>query len=239
MHIEYTREALEALRDERYHRTPALRAHTEEQALAFVNDVGYCFLFGEKGAGSPICGAVGSRRRARRTEIPTRARLTWKDSPGQGLVLTAAPAGADPRVARDVAVLYASRRTMANLRLSPPVRGGQAERRGRTSTSALNEGPWPPCRLRQVAVIPAAGERPPVRPCHRRAAGRAQDHCSRFRREPLGYAYAPFVRRFPAPEAARQISTDRAMTTPSRATAERRGHRGYRAQRLFRWDPWE
>ncbi|HOG46141.1 MAG TPA: hypothetical protein PLJ35_16885 [Anaerolineae bacterium] len=56
-------ERVEALRDVRGHRRPELRLQTEEQALAFIDRVGFCFLFAAKGLAMPtlweaICGAA-------------------------------------------------------------------------------------------------------------------------------------------------------------------------------------
>lgn len=52
---------VEALRDERGRRRPELRLQSEEQALRFVDDVGFCFLFAARGFAMPtlweaICG---------------------------------------------------------------------------------------------------------------------------------------------------------------------------------------
>ena len=54
-------ERVEALRDERGHRRPELRVRTEAQALAFIDQVGFCFLFAARGLAMPtlweaICG---------------------------------------------------------------------------------------------------------------------------------------------------------------------------------------
>ncbi len=50
-----------ALRDIRAHRRADLRVQSEEQALAFINEIGFCFLFGAHGFAMPtlweaICG---------------------------------------------------------------------------------------------------------------------------------------------------------------------------------------
>ncbi len=52
---------VQALRDQRYHRTPSLRLHSEEDAVAYVNEVGFCFLFGDRSVEIPalwaaVCG---------------------------------------------------------------------------------------------------------------------------------------------------------------------------------------
>jgi hypothetical protein len=54
-------EAVESWRERRYRRRPDLRLRTVEETLAFVNDVGFCFLFPERGIEVPtlweaICG---------------------------------------------------------------------------------------------------------------------------------------------------------------------------------------
>lgn len=45
MKLEYTWEAIEALRDKIHRRTPELAVHTKLQARRFVEKVGFCFLF--------------------------------------------------------------------------------------------------------------------------------------------------------------------------------------------------
>jgi len=64
MALDYTPEQIEAIRDLRYHRTPALRVRTEQQARQFVDQVGFCFLFGDKTTEIPTLWAAvcGSRR---------------------------------------------------------------------------------------------------------------------------------------------------------------------------------
>ncbi len=59
---DYTLEEIEAIRDLRYYRTPALRVRMEEEARRFVDEVGFCFLFGDKTVEMPtlweaVCGA--------------------------------------------------------------------------------------------------------------------------------------------------------------------------------------
>ena len=91
MSFDYTLEQIESLRDIRYHRTPELRATTEEQALAFVDEVGFCFLFGDAGVEIPtLWGAVtGSRRSMPNDHFDDDVGRTWgwKDSlPTRGAV---------------------------------------------------------------------------------------------------------------------------------------------------------
>jgi hypothetical protein len=59
---ELTREALQAMRAQRYRQRPHLRVRTEDEALDFLNDVGFCLLFSAKDIELPslwgaLCGA--------------------------------------------------------------------------------------------------------------------------------------------------------------------------------------
>jgi len=57
--------ALVAARDQRYRRRPELRVHTLDQALDFVNDVGFCFVFGDQNVEIPtLFEAIAGRPRA-------------------------------------------------------------------------------------------------------------------------------------------------------------------------------
>lgn len=77
-------ERVEALRDARGHRRPELRLRNEEQAQAFVDEVGFCFLFAARGFAMPslweaICGEA--RPVPRQHNDPDLARAwQWKDS---------------------------------------------------------------------------------------------------------------------------------------------------------------
>jgi len=83
--------AISTLRDRRYHRTPEGRIHTEAAARAFVDEVGFCFLFGERGIEIPtlwgaICGADRPVPRHHDDADLGRA-WNWKDSlPARGEV---------------------------------------------------------------------------------------------------------------------------------------------------------
>jgi len=82
-------ERIEALRDIRYWRTPEKRVRTEEEALQFIEAVGFCYLFGDRAVEIPtLWGAVtGSRRPLPRTHRDPDIGRTWawKDSlPARG-----------------------------------------------------------------------------------------------------------------------------------------------------------
>jgi len=84
-------EAVEAWRDGRYRRRPDLRLHSSEQALAFINDVGFCFLFPESGIEIPtLWEAICGERRSVPVEHDDRAlgdAWDWKDElPSRGVV---------------------------------------------------------------------------------------------------------------------------------------------------------
>jgi hypothetical protein len=84
-------EAVEAWRDRRCRRRPALRLRTPEQALAFINDVGFCFLFPESGTEIPtLWEAICGERRPIPIHHDDRAlgrAWHWKDElPSRGVV---------------------------------------------------------------------------------------------------------------------------------------------------------
>ncbi len=254
MTVTYTIEELEALRDVRYHRTPALRAHTEEQALAFVNEVGFCFLFGDKAVEIPtLWGAVvGSRRPLPATNRDADIGRTWawKDSlPARGEIL--------------YGKLLRSKPTLVSLDLLPtfyalsPNYGDLEDyllqyEDGRLSVEAKNvyeallaEGALSTSRLRQVAGLSGGGVN-----ARRfdRAIGELQEELkitkvgtSDANRWGYAYVYDLFVRRFPeVPEQARGISTDQAMATLlERYLLSVVAVEEAVARRLFRWDGWE
>lgn len=75
---------IEQLRDERGHRRPNLRVRTEAEALAFVEEVGFCFLFAARGLAMPtlweaICGEARSVPRHHDDANLGRA-WDWKDT---------------------------------------------------------------------------------------------------------------------------------------------------------------
>jgi hypothetical protein len=78
-------------RDRRYRRKPALRLHTPEQALEFVDDVGFCFLFPARGVEMPsLWEAICGRSRCLPVHHDDRElgyAWRWKDElPSRGLI---------------------------------------------------------------------------------------------------------------------------------------------------------
>jgi len=79
-----TREELESLRDVRYHRLPHLRLRNEEEAARFVDEVGFCLVFGGQEMELPNLWEAILGKRAR--SLPpyhhwaTDLAWRWKDS---------------------------------------------------------------------------------------------------------------------------------------------------------------
>ena len=251
---EYTPKEVERLRDLRYHRTPDLRVHAEEEAHQFVKEVGFCFLFGAKGVEIPtlwaaICGA--QRPMPHNHSDPDLGRTwRWKDSlPTRGAIY--------------YGKLLRGKPTLVSLGLLPyfyalsPNYGHVEDyllqyEEGKLSVEAKNvcevllrEGAMSTGRLRRLAGLSGGGD-------NARRFDRAITELqvelkivkvgiSDANRWGYSYVYDLFIRRFPqVPEAAREIGTDEAMATlllrylhnvvvqPERA-----------ARRLFRWERWE
>ena len=250
---QYTLDEIESLRDVRYHRTLELRVHTEEQALGFVNEVGFCFLFGEKGVAIPTLWSAicGSRRPVPRSNRDADIGRTWrwKDTlPSRGLVYYG-------KLLRDRATLVSLDLLPWFFALSPNY--GDVEDymeqydEGLLTVEAknvyealLNEGAMATSRLRQVAGLSGG----PNARRFERALVELQRELKIVKvgtsdANAWGYAYVYdlFLRRFPEiPEAARSISTDAARE----ALLERYlrnviAQTEAAARRLFRWDDWE
>ncbi len=86
-----TQQRLEELRNLRWFRLPEYRVRSEAQALAFVDEVGFAFLFGEKGVDIPtLWGAVcGGERPVPQNHDDHELGITWnlKDTlPSKGLI---------------------------------------------------------------------------------------------------------------------------------------------------------
>jgi len=250
----YTLEQIERLRDVRYHRTPELRVRTEEEALQFVNEVGFGFLFGAKGVEMPtlwaaICGE--QRPLPRNHSDPDLGRTWhWKDTlPTRGVI--------------HYGKLVRGKPTLVSLGLLPHFYAlspnyGDAEdyitqyEDGNMSVEAknvyealLNEGAMATSRLRQLAGLSGGGE-------NARRFDRALTELqvelkivkvgiSDANRWGYAYVYDLFTRHFPhIPEAAREISTDQAMATLlvrylDNVVVQPEG----KVRRIFRWDEWE
>jgi hypothetical protein len=246
--------AISTLRDRRYHRTPEGRIHTEAAARAFVDEVGFCFLFGERGIEIPtlwgaICGADRPVPRHHDDADLGRA-WNWKDSlPARGEVFYGKLLRAKP--------------TLVSLALLPtfyalsPNYGDvedylQQYDEGLLTIEARNiyqalrdEGPLSTSRLRQIAGLQGGG---PVARRFDNALTELQTQLkiaktgiSDANRWGYAYVYDLFLRAFPdVPEQARLVSTDRAMETLllqhlHNTVAEREAA----LRRLFGWEGWE
>jgi len=246
--------AISALRARRYHRTPELRAHTEADARAFVDAVGFCFLFGERGVEIPtlwgaICGADRPVPRHHDDADLGRA-WSWKDSlPARGEVFYGKLLRAKP--------------TLVSLELLPtfyalsPNYGDvddyiQQYEDGLLTIEARNiyqtlrdEGPLPTSRLRQIAGLQGGGT---VARRFDNALTELQTQLkiaktgiSDANRWGYAYVYDLFLRAFPGvPERARLISSDLAMEALLlRHLHNAVAQRVQALRRLFGWEDWE
>ena len=151
-----------ALRDQRGHRRPELRVQSEEQALDFINEVGFCFLFGAREFAMPtlweaICG--GAREVPQQHDDDDLGRTwSWKDS------LPTRKACFYGKLLRKTATLL-SLRLLPHLYALSPNYGTEDDyleeyREGRLTAEAkwvyealLNNGPQSTNRLRRLAGL--------------------------------------------------------------------------------------
>ncbi|MFH1086795.1 MAG: hypothetical protein V1772_13665 [Chloroflexota bacterium] len=250
----WTLDEIEARRDARYHRTPEGRVHTEEQARAFVDEVAFCYLFGDQGVEMPTLWAAicGARRPVpeHHNDDDLGRTWNWKDTlPARGEIY--------------YGKLLRSKPTLVSLALLPAFYAlspnyGDVEDyilqydEGQLSVEAknvyealLHEGAMATSRLRIVAGLAGGG-----------ATARRFDNALTELQTELkivkvgisdasswGYAYVYdlFLRRHPAvPAAARVLSTDAAMETLLlRYLSSVVAVPAADARRLFRWDDWE
>lgn len=254
MSFAYTLEQIEDLRDIIYHRTPELRATSEEKALAFINEVGFGFLFGEQAVEIPTLWAAvcGSRRPMPNTHFDADVGRAWdwKDTlPTRGLI--------------HYGKLLRNKPTFVSLEMLPyfyalsPNYGElddylQQYEDGKLSFEAksvyevlLNEGAMATTRLRQLANLAGGGQN--ARRFDRAVSDLqielkiAKVGVADTNRWGYAYVYDLFMRRYPQiSEQARQISTDEAMSTLlCRYLRNVIVQPASRVQRLFRWEPWE
>jgi hypothetical protein len=252
--VSLTLDEIEALRDVRYYRTAALRLHTEEAARRFVDEVGYCFLFGDQGVELPtLWGAIcGSRRGVPHThdDDDLGRAWEWKDSlPSRGEVFYGKLLRGKPTlVALDVLpYFYAISPNYGDLDdYLEQYEAGQLTVEAKNVYEALlHEGAMATSRLRQVSGL--AGGGPNARRFDRALAELqielkiAKVGISDANRWGYAYVYDLFLRAFPdVPEQARRISTDEAMAYLllrylRNVVAVPEGA----AQRLFHWEAWE
>ncbi|MBC7256032.1 MAG: hypothetical protein H5T70_01405 [Chloroflexi bacterium] len=247
-------ETLEALRDVRYHRTPALRVTNERAARAFVDEVGFCFLFGNRNIEMPtfwnaIAGSRGGLPEQHHDVSLDRA-WEWKDTlPARGEIYYA-------KILCNTATLVSLELVPVFYALSPnygdvedyleQYEAGQMTAEAKNIYEALlKEGAMATSRLRQVAGLAGGGA---VARSFERAIAELQAEMkivkvgiSDANRWGYAYVYDLFLRRFPdVPEKARAISTDQAMDTLLlRYLRNVIAVPEAMARRLFRWDDWE
>ena len=155
-------EKVEALRDLRGHRRPELRLRSEDQALRFVNQVGFCFLFAARGFAMPtlweaICGEARSLPR-HHDDPALGLAWDWKDT------LPARKVCFYGKLLRKTPTLVALEYLPSFYALSPNY-GGEDDylaeyQEGRLSAEAkwvyealLREGPQSTTRLRRLAGL--------------------------------------------------------------------------------------
>ncbi len=247
-------EQIEVLRDHTYHRTPDRRVQSQEAALTFVEEVGFCFLFGDKGAEIPTLWAatVGSRRpQPRSNRDPDVGRVwRWKDIlPAEGALFYG-------KLLRGKPTLVALDWLPAFYALSPNygalddyetqyADGLMTVEAKNIYEALLEEGALATSRLRQVAGLSGGGSN--ARRFDRALAELQQElkiakvGVSDANRWGYAYVYDLFLRRFPdVPEKARALSTDEAqdrllLQYLRNVVAQTEAA----TQRLFRWDDWE
>ena len=256
MTCDYTLDQVEALRDLRYHRTPSLRLHNEDQALEYVDKVGFCFLFGDQDVEIPTLWAAitGSRRDVPSDHFDADVGRTWewKDSlPVRGLIYYGKLLRAKPTLVSLglLPCFYALSPNYGELDdYLEQYRDGLLSLEARNVYEALlKEGAMATSRLRQVVGLPGGG-------ANARRFDRALAELqvglqivkvgiSDANRWGYAYVYDLFLRRFPTvPALARTITRRDAMgkllsvylhnvIVQSEAVT----------QRLFRWDSreWE
>ncbi len=254
MSYTFTEDQLETLRDIRYRRTPSLRVTTEADALDYVNDVGFCFLYSDRHAEIPTLWAAtaGSRRPwANSHHDPDVSRTwTWKDDlPVKALI--------------HYGKLLRGKPTLVSLDLLPTFYAmspnyGDIEdyvaqyEDGKLSVEAkniyealLNEGAMSTTRLRKAAGISGGGAN--ARRFDRAIATLQQElkiskvGIADSNRWGYAYIYDLFIRRHPdVPDKARAISTRTAqMTLLQQYLRNVIAVEESMAKRLFRWDTWE
>ena len=245
---------IEALRDQVYRRTPEGRVQSQEAALAFVQEVGFCFLFGDKGAEMPTLWAatVGSRRPLpRNNRDPDVGRVwRWKDAlPAEGALFYGKLLRGKPTlVALDwLPAFYALSPNYGDLDdyQTQYADGLMTVEAKNIYEALLEEGALATSRLRQVAGLSGGGSN--ARRFDRALAELQQEFkiakvgVSDANRWGYAYVYDLFLRRFPdVPEKARALSTDEAQdrllfqylrnVIAQTETATRR---------LLCWDEWE
>ena len=251
---DYTLEQIEAIRDLRYNRTPELRVRTEEEALEFVNKVGFCFLFGDRGAEMPTLWAAvcGVRRPMPHSHHDPDIGRTWrwKDSlpARRGIYYGKLLRGKPTLVSLDLLpTFYALSPNYGDLEdyLEQYEEGLLSVEAKNIYEALLERGAMATSRLRQVAGLSGGGGNSRR---FDRAVTELQEGfkivkvgISDANRWGYAYVYDLFLRRFPeVPEIARKMGIDEAMAALLLRYLHNVVAQTERAtQRLFRWDQWE
>jgi hypothetical protein len=216
---------LEELRDIRYHRTPRLRVTSEQEALAYVDDVGFSFVLSDQRIEMPtLWGAVtGSRRPVPPThDDPDLGRVwRWKDTlPTEGSVFYGKALRSKPTLVslRLLPHLYAVSPNYGELDdyVTQYEEGKLGAEAKNVYEALLEGGAMATSRLRREAGLPGAGKNARL---FDRALTELQMELkiakvgiSDANRWGYAYVYDLFLRQFPdVPAAAREISTDQAM----------------------------
>lgn len=243
-----------ALRALRYHRTPAQRAVTEADARAFIDEVGFCFLFGERGVEMPtlwgaICG--GDRPPPDDHEDVDLGRAwEWKDSlPARGEVYYGKLLRGKPTFVSLglLPMFYALSPNYGDVDdyLQQYEEGLLTIEARNIYTALLENGPLPTSRLRQLSGLQGGGA------IARRFDGAIAELQAQLKIAKTGisdanywgyaYVYDLFVRAFPSvPEQARAISSDTAMATIlTQHLHNTVAQPAARLRRLFGWEEWD
>jgi len=249
-----TLEQIENLRDARYFRTSRQRLRTEDQALDFINQVGFCFLFHDQNTEIPtLIEAISGCRRAYvndHFDADVGRAWDWKDTlPTRGAVYYG-------KQLRQKPTLIALRMLPAFYALSSnygamddylqEYRDGSLSQEAKAVYEVLLErGPQPTTHLRKYANLWGGGE---IARRFERAITELQvgfkivkSGISDVSRWGYAYVYDLFLRRFPdVPEAARGLSRRQAMQILVLQHLQNIvAAPEDKLKRLFRWEDWE
>ena len=249
-----SQQAVSALRTYRYHRTPQRRVTSEAAALAFVDEVGFAYLFGERGAEMPtLWGAICGQDRPvprNHNDADLGRTWSWKDSlPSRGEVFYGKLLRKKPMLVslQLLPYFYALSPNYGDLDdYQQQYEDGLLTIEARNIYQALlDHGPMSTSRLRQEAGLQGGGANA------RRFENAitelqvqikiAKTGISDANRCGYAYVYDLFLRAFPqVSEQARLISSDEAMTTLLLKHLNNTVAQSESAlKRLFDWDSWE
>jgi len=160
--IECTAQWVKNWRDVRYHRRPRLRLRNSQQALDFINDVSFCFLFPMKGVEMPslweaICGGIRAIP-VHHDDVELGYAWHWKDElPSRGLVFYGKLLRKKPMfISLDLLPhFYALSENYGDIEdyLSEYEAGRLSAEAKRVYEALLEHGPLPTSRLRREARL--------------------------------------------------------------------------------------